>query len=101
MESTKHGRTTLAASPKENPCLQTTERDVVSPPPWENPAKGVYTSVCGDNSDLMERIAKLYFRPGYRIADVTYGRGVFWRKIDITRILFLSVRSENSPACPT
>ncbi len=55
------------------------------PPPLsrENLTAGVYTSVCGDNADLMERVARLYFKPGYRIADVTYGRGVFWRHINL------------------
>jgi hypothetical protein len=50
--------------------------------------QGVYTSVCGNNADLMERIAALYFKPGYRIADVTFGKGVFWRKIDATKYDF-------------
>ena len=77
----KHGRTRPTYSPKENPCPRATERNVPPPPPRDNPTK-VFTSVCGDNADLMERIAVLYFKPGYRIADVTFGKGVFWRKID-------------------
>lgn len=43
---------------------------------------GVYTSHWGNNADLMAKVASLYFRPGFRIADVTYGKGVFWRNID-------------------
>jgi hypothetical protein len=58
------------------------------PSPRENRTAGVFTSVCGDNAELMERIASLYFKPGYRIADVTYGRGVFWRDIDVTQFDF-------------
>lgn len=49
---------------------------------------GVYTSVWGDNAELMERIASLYFKAGDRIADVTYGKGVFWRDIDATKYDF-------------
>lgn len=43
-------------------------------------AKRIYTSVWGDNAELMERAATLYFKPGDRIADVTYGRGAFCAK---------------------
>jgi hypothetical protein len=32
---------------------------------------------------LFAQVAKLYFRPGDRIADVTYGKGVFWRQVDV------------------
>ena len=46
--------------------------------------KGVYTSVCGNNTDLMKQVASKYLKPGYRIADVTYGKGVFWKKINTT-----------------
>jgi hypothetical protein len=44
----------------------------------------VFTSIPGDNSDLMSEVARLYFQPGFRIADVTFGRGVFWKKIDVS-----------------
>ena len=87
--TTKHGRSRPTHSPKENPRPRTTERNVPPPPLRENPTK-VFTSVCGDNADLMERIAVLYFKPGYRIADVTYGRGAFWRKIDTAQYDFFA-----------
>ena len=35
----------------------------------------------GDNSDLFARLAELHIPPRSRIADVTYGKGVFWRKV--------------------
>lgn len=51
----------------------------------QNP-KTVYTvydeAIVGNNSDLIAQVADLYFKPGFRIADVTYGKGAFWRKID-------------------
>lgn len=49
--------------------------------PKANPL-GVYTSHWRGNADLMAHVASLYFQPGYCIADVTYGKGVFWRGID-------------------
>lgn len=51
--------------------------DVVKPEP-------VYTAyACGDNSDLMVHVARMYLPAGSRVADVTFGKGVFWRRIDI------------------
>ena len=34
------------------------------PSSQEDVAVGVYTSVCGNNAELMERVATLYFRRG-------------------------------------
>jgi hypothetical protein len=33
---------------------------------------------------LIAQVARLFFRPGDRIADVTFGRGRFWRKVDLS-----------------
>ena len=37
--------------------------------------------VC-DNDQMFADIAKLYFHDGWTIADMTYGRGVFWKQTD-------------------
>jgi SAM-dependent methyltransferase len=34
----------------------------------------------GTNADLIANVAKLYLAAGALVADVTYGKGVFWRK---------------------
>src|SRR5262249_29153407 len=69
-----------------------------SPPPCIVPLVGkndepelmtVYTSVRGYNADLIRAVGRLYFRDGDRMADVTYGQGGFWRKIDTARYEFL------------
>jgi len=44
----------------------------------------IYTSEVGDNGDLIAHVVTMYLKPGDSIADVTYGKGVFWRKIDQT-----------------
>ena len=41
----------------------------------------VLSVVTGDNSDLIARVARLYARQEHRIADLTWGKGVFWRKL--------------------
>jgi hypothetical protein len=43
----------------------------------------VLTSYHSNNDHLMAEVARLFFRPGDRIADVTFGRGRFWRKVDL------------------
>jgi len=48
----------------------------------------IYTSIIGNNDTLLETISKLYFKPDDLIADVTYGKGVFWKKIDLTQYNF-------------
>jgi hypothetical protein len=42
----------------------------------------VLSAFVGDNSDLFPKIAGLYLPRGCKVADVTYGKGVFWSKIE-------------------
>lgn len=49
----------------------------------------VLTGVVGTNDRLIAEVARLYLKPGMKIADVTYGRGVFWKKTDLTPFTFL------------
>lgn len=39
----------------------------------------------GTNDAVFPRILGLYVAPGSRIADVTFGRGVFWKRVDVVR----------------
>ena len=48
----------------------------------------IFTSYTGDNSDLIRDVSKLYLVKGMVVADVTYGRGVFWRKVDVSMFSF-------------
>ena len=41
-----------------------------------------------DNDELMAKVAEMYFREGDRVADVTYGKGAFWRSIDTSQYDF-------------
>ncbi len=59
---------------------------------------GVFTAIYGDNAKLMQQVAALYFQPGYRIADVTFGKGVFWRNIDTGQYDF---HPSDLKTCPT
>lgn len=42
----------------------------------------VFSAHVGTNDDLFPSIIKLYVTPGSKIADVTYGKGVFWRNVN-------------------
>ena len=42
----------------------------------------ILTAGVGDNSDIFPNILLLYANPDDTILDVTYGKGVFWRKVD-------------------
>lgn len=40
----------------------------------------IKTAYAGNNSDLMPKVLKMYAKEGDVIYDVTYGKGVFWKK---------------------
>jgi hypothetical protein len=51
----------------------------------------VSSTVHGTNAHLLANVARLYIADGDRVADVTYGKGVFWHECDTTRFrLFVS-----------
>lgn len=41
----------------------------------------VFSAAMGGNDEVFPQILSLYVTPGSRIADVTYGLGVFWRNV--------------------
>ena len=45
----------------------------------------ILTAVTGTNADLIPEIFSLHVAKGSVVADVTYGRGVFWRNIDASQ----------------
>src|SRR5438552_3210059 len=42
----------------------------------------VFSAYSGTNDDVFPNVLKLYVLPGSKIADVTFGQGVFWKKVD-------------------
>lgn len=50
--------------------------------------ESIFSSITGNNDLLISQVAKLYLKPGDIIADVTYGKGVFWKKIDLEKYSF-------------
>lgn len=41
----------------------------------------VFSAYVGTNDEVFPFILSLYVEPGSTIADVTYGKGVFWRNV--------------------
>ncbi len=42
----------------------------------------VFSAYVGTNADIFPRILKLHVGDGAKIADITYGKGVFWKNVD-------------------
>jgi hypothetical protein len=47
----------------------------------------VLTALTGRNDELFSEIVRLYAEDGWTIADVTYGKGAFWKKVDTSRFV--------------
>lgn len=50
---------------------------------------GTYTLAEGNNSNLIKVVSDFYIKNNEIVADVTFGKGVFWRKVDTDRFTFL------------
>jgi hypothetical protein len=48
--------------------------------------KTIVTCVQGGNSDLVANACLIYLQEGQEVADTTFGRGVFWKKVDVSKI---------------
>ena len=48
----------------------------------------IFSTYVGNNADIFPKVLQLHVADGARIADVTYGKGVFWRHIDISKYQF-------------
>jgi len=48
----------------------------------------VFSACVGGNADVFPTILKLHVAEGAKIADVTYGKGVFWRNVDTDKYDF-------------
>ena len=59
----------------------------------------VHSSFLGNNAGLFPEILKLHVSEGAVIADVTFGKGVFWRQVDLSNYSLLAsdIRVEENP----
>lgn len=48
----------------------------------------IFSSHIGTNDEIFPHILKLYVADGAKVADVTYGKGVFWKQVDVSKFDF-------------
>ena len=53
----------------------------------------------GSNESLFPKILNLYVSPGSTVADITYGKGVFWRKVPADRYRLLATDLADGVDC--
>jgi len=59
----------------------------------------VFSSYWGTNDEIFPQILSLYVRPGSAVADVTYGKGVFWKGIPKGQFKLLPTDIEEGTDC--
>lgn len=58
-----------------------------------------FSSYSGDNSKIFPKILELHVPAGSRVADVTYGKGVFWRNVPQGKYEILSTDIKTGVDC--
>jgi hypothetical protein len=59
----------------------------------------VFTAYQGTNEDVFPRVISLYVAPGSAVADVTYGKGVFWKRVPEGAYRLLATDLKNGVDC--
>ena len=59
----------------------------------------VFSAYLGGNEDIFPHIMDLYVTPGSRVADVTFGKGVFWRNVPEGRYELLATDIQSGVDC--
>lgn len=59
----------------------------------------VLSAYIGNNADVFPHVLKLHVAAGSKIADVTYGKGVFWKKVDTNEYQFFPSDIANGTDC--
>lgn len=60
----------------------------------------VYTSMKGDNSELIAAASSLHMKDGEKVADITFGKGIFWKKVNTARFIFYKSDKMTVPGHP-
>ena len=61
----------------------------------------VFSAYVDGNTDVFPRILNLYVPPGRTVADVTFGRGVFWRNVPLDLYVLLPTDIKDGVDCRT
>lgn len=61
----------------------------------------IFSAYQGTNNEIFPLILSLYVVPGSKVADVTYGKGVFWKNVDISQYGLLATDLKDGVDCRT
>lgn len=59
----------------------------------------VFSAHIGQNCDIFPKILSLFVQEGSVVADVTYGKGVFWKKVDMSKYKLLPSDIQTGTDC--
>ena len=59
----------------------------------------VFSAHMGTNDELFPAILSLYVKPGSTVADVTYGKGVFWKQVPLEKYKLLATDLSEGADC--
>src|SRR5437867_2367046 len=88
--SSRHYRNASRTAPRKSDPepMPATSATPVKPKKTTRVARGiatndlVFSAYSGANDEVFPNVLKLYVPPGSKIADVTFGQGVFWKKVE-------------------
>lgn len=69
------------------------------PPKGEATNNIVLSAYTGSNDEVFPYVLSLYMKPGSKVADVTYGKGVFWKRVTEGTYEILSSDISNGVDC--
>ena len=59
----------------------------------------IFSAYVGGNENIFPHILSLYVKPGSTVADVTFGKGVFWRNVPKDEYILLPSDIQNGTDC--
>ena len=85
--------TTSAATPKDEDGAPSDDMELLTPDEL------ILSAHVGDNEDIFPQILDLHVEEGSLVADVTFGKGVFWKQVDADAydLRATDIRPEKSP----
>ena len=60
----------------------------------------IYTAHTSNNAGLIKAVSDFYIQDGHKVADVTYGKGAFWKKTDTSRFSLVASDIKTCPDAP-
>lgn len=59
----------------------------------------VFSCYTGTNEEIFPFVAELYLAAGWTVADITYGKGIFWKQVDRSKLHLLATDIKTGVDC--